>query len=294
MRLLVSLLGASGSALALGFACGCSHLQGAAPAAIELAQPDDAAEPREVFERFLALQSRGPLSAAERAQFLEGELVERDLEGSDGAPRDCDAIVRVDATHAVARVTIEQPARKLPLGLEGEAGLEIELRARKVDTYWFLSRSDRWRVGAVRALAQTGLFEMQLALPQDTDPSDAERADSRANARLVLSTDKELAAWFRERKGEIEALAQAARGLSAGGTETSFSATSVLGERLRALHVTAADVLADGGVDLVVGGLTDNRVILRHVPGGARPAITPHDVIWAEALGGDWFLLRTT
>jgi hypothetical protein len=257
-------------------------------------QVGDAAEPLRVFERFLARAAQGDLSAAEREEFLEGELAQGEFDAHPREPLVCNSIVRLDATHAVARVTLEQPARKLPLGREGEGGFEVEFPAREVDTYWFLAKTDRWRIGAQRALAETGLLELMLALPEDPHSSDAEDAESRANARLILASDRELAAWFRDRKAEIQALAKAARELAAAGQDPKFKASSALGPLLRELHVSNAEVLADGGVDIVFGGLTDNVVLLRHVPSGVRPAITPHDVIWAEALGGGWFLVRTT
>ena len=248
-------------------------------------------EPLQVFENFLALSARGPLSAASRDEFLEDELAQ-DYSGAPRAtPLVCNAMLRIDATHAVARVTIEQPARKVPFGREGGPEIEAELPAREVDTYWFLSKTNRWHVGAQRALAQTGLYELILAFSPSHDSIETE---SRANARLTLSSDRELARWYREHQGEIEALAEAARGLAARGEEKSFTDTSVLADRLHALHVTAAEVLADDGVDIVVGGMADNSVLFRNVPTGERPPITPNHVIWAEALGGGWFLVRTT
>ena len=139
-------------------------------------------------------------------------------------------------------------------------------------------------------------------VPDDRDLGD-EISRSRKNALLTLKPDLELAQWFREHAKEIEGLSKLARGLVPQGQSRFFSDTAranepetprTLQSEIDALAITGVEVHEDDSIDVVVGGLADNAVIFRHVLDGLLPHISRSGVIWAEALGDGWFLVRTT
>jgi hypothetical protein len=111
---------------------------------------------------------------------------------------------------------------------------------------------------------------------------------------LTLKSDQQLAHWFADHRTDLESLA--ARSLElAKGKAAEFSEGSALDEALAALHVDGTAVNSEHGVVINIGGYGNDIVgLMRVAETAALPHISPEDRIWAQALGGGWFLFRTT
>jgi len=278
----------------------------------------NATEPLATFDRFLDRALRGQLATDEGRALIGAEIDPEEFEGSELAR--CNKIVRIDADHAVARVSAVIPPRKFLVGDLGEGMPETTFPAWAVDYYWFLEKTDRWRVAAIRGLAATELLQMIAWAFPDASTGGEWTTRSARNAQLTLKSDRELAEWYRVHRVEIATLASRARELSVSGERTVFegspeesenefsraaeetkrelagapAALGPLHEEIDALYILLVEVDAQGVVDVTVGGQADNAVIFRQVPGGAMPHIAQDEIIWAEDLGGGWFLVRTT
>jgi hypothetical protein len=104
--------------------------------------------------------------------------------------------------------------------------------------------------------------------------------DEKRNLELLLSSDRQLRAWFAANRPALDALAQSSQSSS---TEA----------RLKAIGVRSMEKVRDQIV-LTIGGAVDNTVgFLRAGPSGP-PAISPSEFIWIESVGDDWYLFRTT
>lgn len=300
MRLALSLF-----AIALP-ACSGADSTSAKPVGAPTELVGDASEPLQAFERFLDLNARGEMDSEEGRALLGGEM-KLPNNKEPHARMHCDKIVRIDAARAVGRVSVLEPAREV----EGFGG-NLRVPERTVDVYFFLERSDRWRVTTIRAMANLELLG-GLAW-SDIDPAEMERlrpghAETVANARLILSSDRELAQWFRDHQTELDSVASRARDLAGRSDQRSFrnpslvevarreAAASPLGDALRALRVSTAELRDDGALEVMLGGITDNTVLFLHVPSDQLPHIgdgDEMDVIWAERVAPGWFLVRTT
>ena len=262
-----------------------------APAKPSVERVGDVDEPLAVFERFLAAVASNTLNSDEGRALLAGELAKEPYEKDEQPLGPCDAIVRIDDRNAVARVTVHDPGGK---SFEMEKGLELHTPPVDTNLYFYLVKSDAWRVTTVRALAQTW-FQMSIvaldeAYPQQ-EPKLREMAD---NARMTLMSDQQVVTWFAAHRSELEALASRTLELAQGKAAT-FATESELGGDLLALHLNSSEVDGDRTVTIVIGGITDNTVGVMQLPQpAALPHIEPNERIWAQPLGGGWFLFRTT
>jgi hypothetical protein len=170
-----------------------------------------------------------------------------------------DKIQRVDGDHAVARVS----------GREG---------AWTTHVYFFLSRSDVWKVTCARSPVGTELLRAAARSDVRLEDLDSESARSARKARLTLASDGELTTWFHEHSERLERLAQAT-------LEGTATEPGTLPE------ISGAEK-AFGGVMLVIGGITDNLVGFLKTP--TPPAMSEGEFIWLERLEGDWLLFRST
>ncbi|MFT7618557.1 MAG: hypothetical protein ACI97A_002201 [Planctomycetota bacterium] len=104
-----------------------------------------------------------------------------------------DKIIGIDWQNAVARLNIADGKRTSSF-------------------YFFMRRSDKWRIRCVRALALTGILESILK-EYDENPSSRNEVPEHdiRNIRLVLSSDLELRQWFHKKRTEIEKIAAMVR-----------------------------------------------------------------------------------
>ncbi|MBL8239064.1 MAG: hypothetical protein JNM66_16700 [Bryobacterales bacterium] len=161
-------------------------------------------------------------------------------------------------------------------------GAEVRSRGATQDWYLFLARVDgRWKLSAVRTLAQTGVLHRGLEGLRGMRQRTAEQEWNLRNLELVLSSDAELTKHFLANRAGFAALA-----------------SRVLGDRRadgKALHLQSAERAGAGYVVFTFGGVTDNTVGYLFVPEGvAVPAVTPEAFIHVERIGDGWYLFRTT
>jgi hypothetical protein len=217
--------------------------------------------PEKTFARFIELANSGGLGSPEGQALLTGEAKAA-------------ATSAVSALPAPDRVvTISPDTAAAHLAFKGADG-------RESDAYFYLERIDgAWRVSAFRQMAMTDISYVLLReMNKQATLSPADQ-DEKRNLELLLSSDRQLRAWFTANRPALDALVQSA--------ERSASET-----RLKALGIRSIEKVRDQTV-LTIGGAQTNTVgILRSGPSGP-PAISPSEFIWVEPLGGDWYLFRT-
>ena len=249
--------------------------------------------PLAVFERFLKMDAPGTWNSDEARALVAGEFAKCAPSYSTATPQEFDAIVRVDAEHAVARVTVHDPGGR-PLKSLKFDGVEPRTPALDFNRYFYLEKSDAWRVVSMRTLEQLGMRIMMVALDDAIPEQDPALAGSVAHDRLTLESDPQLAQWFADHRSDLESLAARSLELSKG-KAAEFSEGSALDQALAALHVDGTEVDSEHTVKIKIGGYGNDIVgLMRLAETATLPHISPEDMIWAQSLGGGWFLFRTT
>ncbi len=275
----------------------------------EMLRIGDVAEPLARFERFLELYSSGTLDSDEGRELLGERLAPRNFDDRPDTPVGCDAIQRIGADTAVARIT----GRELDAAMPVPAGEYTErlhvLRPRDVNWYFTLERTAGepkapWRVTRACALALTGFYEYMLVTHDELQASrgalgwyvralfdvygwdmGSESDTDFENIRLTLASDQELRRWFGRHRAELDELAACARRSEDRARQLALS-----------LHLSNHDFEGER-LRLAIGGMSDNVVGFFHIQTGAAPAIGSDEgptYIWVEPLGDGWFLFRTT
>ena len=218
------------------------------------------ATPEAAAERMVALNNTAALRSAEGKALLAGELKGFASAGSGILPAP-DKVFRTGPLSAVARV----PA----------------LAGANPDLYLFLDGGrSGWRLTAIRSLALTGVLEELIRMDDAAPSNDPEERDAIRNAKLTLSSDRELLAWAQEHRA---LLAQA-------------RAEPRSAELERALKAAGASRVReeDGLLIISVGGIIDNEVGFLLPTSGRVPAISPSTYIWIEPAADGWYLFKTT
>ncbi|HEV7692521.1 MAG TPA: hypothetical protein VGO52_16915 [Hyphomonadaceae bacterium] len=231
-----------------------------------VAMAQSQATPATAFARFIELANTGGLGSPEGQALLTGEA-------------------KAAATNAVSAlpapervVTISSDKAAAHLVFKGADGLES-------DAYFYLERTDdAWRVSAFRQMAMTDISYVLLReMNKQATLSPADQ-DEKRNLELLLSSNRQLRAWFAANQPALDALAQ---------TADRSASDPAIQLRLKALGISVAQKVRDQIV-LTIGGAVDNTVgILRAGPSGP-PTISPSEFIWVEPLGDGWYLFRTT
>lgn len=228
---------------------------------------------RAVMTAFLGALRDGEAGAARWQPLLTGEARERWTRGDATLDLTVNAVRPAANGRAVARV-----------GCDG--------RHRRADLYFYLAPTPAgWRIETVRGFAMTGFLEEILRL--GTESGDPTMQPAVANARLVLQDDAGQRAWFVAHRGNLEALAAAAKDQLAEGLWVTREEDSAIGRAVQELALNGVHREA-GIVYVSVGGLVDNEVGFLKIEHGAPPPITTDDYIWVEPLDGGWWLFRTT
>lgn len=165
------------------------------------------------------------------------------------------------------------------------------------DVYFYLQYGNSWKVGAVRLLALTGIIE-QVYLGLKAKPNLTEDEKSQlANLKLTLAPDKELKRWFSENNkplGKLVALLRTKNSKIAFYVKRDDKQFPEAAELLRKLNLSSASVKANGSIECVIGGVTDNTVGFVYSSSKSVPKISPSSYIWIEEVGTNWHLFRTT
>ncbi len=256
-------------------------------------------DPALVLEAFFRLNAAGRLQSREARALLAGEAAS-DWTGPSIAfsPASADRIVRPADDEAVAAATVRAAGRD-------------------VDLYFYLERTDRWRITALRTMA--GAEEIEDALAE-AEAGDLSRHASltearRKQMRLALASDLQLEAWFHENRDAIRRLAEAADSTDC--THAIFIRNDVrhpvpdaaaeddddpfihggqmyVEELLRELHVTSVTYEPGGNLQLDLGGMLGDSVHILYTADDRPPRIDPASHIWVQELEPRWYLCRTS
>ena len=164
--------------------------------------------------------------------------------------------------------------------------IAVKSGGRIQDWYAFLRRSEgRWRLQAVRTLAETGLVAATLkglrAMPSRTTEQDWQLR----NAELTLSSDADLKTFLQSNLPAFEALVSVVRK----GTREAVAIAA------KKLFLSSANTAPAGYVELTIGGILDNTVGYLYVPDGVTlPSVTPNEVIYLERIVDHWYVYKTT
>jgi hypothetical protein len=232
-----------------------------APVAIGQSQ----AKPETAFARFIELANTGGLGSPEGQALLTGEA----------KAAATNAISALPAPERIATVSPDKAAAHIVF--KGADGQES-------DAYFYLERTDgAWRVSAFRQMAMTDISYVLLReMHKQATLSPADQ-DEKRNLELVLSSDRQLRAWFAANRPALDALAQ---------SPDRSASDPAIQPRLKALGISTVQKVRDHTV-LTIGGALDNTVgFLRAGPSGP-PAISMSDYIWVEPVGDGWYLFRT-
>lgn len=236
-------------------------------------------EARATLVRLIRLSDSQALRTEEARKLFVGEMAELNIPSFGKLTSEPDKVVMLEKNQAVGRVQ--------RFGNNNQV----------TDVYFYLTYDGGWKVSAVRLLALTGIIEQaSLALKAKPNLTEEEKADL-ANFKLILATDKELAAWFAENRAALETLYNLAKSKSGGRqvyirSEDKEPADVIA--LLNKLHLSGLSIETDGDVQFIFGGITDNVVGLIHSPSKNPPAISPSSYIWVEEVAAKWYLFRTT
>ncbi|HZH30025.1 MAG TPA: hypothetical protein VEY11_04625 [Pyrinomonadaceae bacterium] len=236
-------------------------------------------EARAVLVQLAAFSGKQALHTAAARKLLAGEMLNLKISSFGRLTDAPDAVFLLSANNAVGRFQ-----------LTGE-------RDQITDVYFYLEKAGGWKVNAVRLMALTGMIEQAyLELKAKPNLTEAEKNLS-GNFKLTLAPDRELKMWFAANRETLDALRRASLPAKKGDTiyvtrdDAKFPEASAL---LRKLNLSAVGVEANGNVEIVIGGVTDNTVGFIHSPAKTPPPVSPSSYIWVEEVAPHWYLFRTT
>lgn len=247
----------------------------------ERVSSDDAAlrEIKTVLEQLIQLSKTQALNSGKATNIFTGEAAGWTFPTFGTITEQPDTIRLIDANNAVARFLLTNPDQS------------------QTDVYIYLKLNTRWQVTAVRLLALTGVTKVIQTQLRAKQKLTVEEQQTLANADLMLATDAQLRVWFKANQDALLKLYQlvkevpgAQKYFSADDTKLPPTVTSLL----KRLHVTGAQLKRDGELEVIIGGITDNSVGVLFSPADKPPVMSDSGYIWIEALGGNWYLFRTT
>lgn len=231
-----------------------------------------------LLERFIALSDREELLSAEARTLLTGEAADWETPSFGKLATHPDKTVILDASNAVGRVQWYGANEQV------------------TDFYFYMTLDQgEWKIRAMRHLALTGVVEMvHFALKAKQARSPDEDYQFR-NTGLVLASDAKLREWFTANRFALEKLRTDL--LSSGRRSVVVSRPGLYPPEpfsaLRKLGLTSIELMENGDVDIVIGGITDNAVGFLYCP-ASPPGISSDSYIWVERIVDRWFLYRTT
>lgn len=234
---------------------------------------------RAVLARLADLSKRQSIQTEAARKLLTGEMLELKISSFGKLTDAPDKVLLLEKNSAIGRFQ-----------LSGE-------NDQITDVYFYLQHDNGWKVSAVRLLALTGIIEQAyLGLKAKPTLTEEER-ELIQNLKLTLAQDKELKMWFSVNSKSLDNLCTLLRAKS---TSSVFYVSrddkkfSDAAELLRGLNLSAARVEANGDVEIVIGGVTDNTVGFINSRSKSPPKISPSSYIWVEEVAANWYLFRTT
>lgn len=232
--------------------------------------------PADTVTTFLAFNKAGRLGTPAARPLISGELngmTARTL-GPLASP---DKIVAVSPRLSIARLpaTRENPA----------------------DVYLYVVQSapGAWTIDAIRALALPPFVAtLRNDLIQRVTLSEGEQ-QTLAQINLMMQSDANLRGWFAEHRAELDALRTIALAepttVGTARTIESDAARKALGR----LNASSLAMSESGAVTVTLSGILDNTVgfLFADIPNKV-PTVDGGEYIWIEAIGGGWYLFKTT
>lgn len=247
-----------------------------------IVKADDASveKARAVLVRLIEFSNNQQLRSRAAQELMTGEMLRLDISSFGKFTDAPDKVLLTEKNRAVGRFQ--------------RSGENNQI----TDVYFYLQFDNGWRVSEVRLSALTGIIE-QVYLGLKAKPGlTAEEKDTFENSKLTLSTDKELKTWFLQNRNSLAELCALLRTKGKNAAfyvsrrdDKTFPEAAKL---LRKLNSSSANADANGNIEIVIGGITDNTVGFVYSPSKKPPQISPSSYIWVEEVAADWYLFRTT
>ncbi|MBX0291486.1 hypothetical protein K3G63_13635 [Hymenobacter sp. HSC-4F20] len=259
-------------------------------------------EPLQIAEQFVA-----PGGWADMKGYLSGEAAGQARRQSLGQQipatlqRHCQLLQQGPATAVVTVELRDSVSRN-----------DIYLHFRRDST----TSATPWKLAAVRSLAMTQLGPPMLQLLTDMAPAEVAQYNQKhpeashefmlGNIRLWIGSDADISQHFRRNQAAFQRAARliqarrffAAPADSAATGEQLANTDAEVQALLRPLYisrVTQRTLGGAGGLEFIIGGVTNNTVGLLYQPTAALvPAMSPERVIVVKPLGNGWYLYKTT
>lgn len=235
-------------------------------------------EARAVLVRLAELSKQQAIQTKEARKLLAGEMLDLKIQSFGKLTDTPDKVLLLEKNSAVGRFQLFGENNQI------------------TDVYFYLQNDNGWKVNAVRLLALTGIIE-QAYLGLKARPNlTAEEKSLFENFKLTLAPDKELKIWFAGNRMFLDNLCALLRAKSNSAFYVNRDDKKVpeVAELLRKLNLSTARMEANGDVEIVIGGITDNTVGFIYSPSNTPPKISPSSYIWVEEVAVNWCLFRTT
>jgi len=184
-----------------------------------------------------------------------------------------------------------------------------------IDTYAHLKKDKKWKIGAFRALAMTGILyqiktEFEKMTEQQIDSlikTDTENFKSRKdfdiefeNIKLTLDLDDTIIEHFKKNERKFEQLRTELLNIEINEDEQTYRKID-LGEKINfdykelLLSSISTSNYCDNCFEFVIGGMIDNTVGYLFIPNGQSiPKMSPNRLILLREIGNGWYIFKTT
>lgn len=234
---------------------------------------------RSVLVQLAGLSKKLAIQTEAARKLLTGEMLELKISTFGKLTDAPDKVLLLDKNSAVGRFQLSGENNQI------------------TDVYFYLRKDNGWKVSAVRLLALTGIIEQAYLGLKAKQNLTEEEGGLLENFKLTLAPDKELKMWFSVNSKSLDNLRALLWAASNGNVlyvsrdDKKFLAVA---ELLRKLSLSAARVEANGDVEIIIGGVTDNTVGFIYSKSKTPPKISPSSYIWIEEVAANWYLFRTT
>jgi len=237
---------------------------------------------RETLVKVLNLSNSSKLATKPALAMLSGVARGWDLKSLGTLQPQPDKIMAIDANHAVGRTQWS--------GKDGQT----------TDYYFYLVKDidGQWKVEDCRSLASIGVaWEARKKLKAKKKLS-AEQIYQINNMNLLLSSDAQLSAWFKNNKNRLDALYRLAKALPKpypAIIRASDKKYGTIASTIAALNLDSISMAETGELQVILGGFDRDFVgLLYSDRKGKLPPVSPRAWLWVEDLGGHWYLFRHT
>lgn len=172
------------------------------------------------------------------------------------------------------------------------------------DIYCYLKHEKSWKITAFRALSCTASLKAlrdELAAKKESNQLAQSEQNLLEHLDLTLSTDSQIRSWFFQNEQLLGDLADKAQKLKDDEFVGAEATTAImkrpaadLKTLLQSLRLDSIGKLHNDNLEVMIGGVGDNKVGLLYSPNDKPPTISPNEYIWVERIKGHWYLFRIT